>query len=173
MNRRSAGYTLVEVITTIALTSSLLTLLAGWLTVSLRNQRLAAEHLERVNAQDRLARQFRRDVRAARRVLALETPLVPQQRLRLDLGEGRSVAYLARTRVLERIESASSGTLHHDQYAVPPQQVRVEVDEQPPSRRVSLLIAQHPSTTSADSPELRIEAVLGSDRRFEKGGEHE
>jgi prepilin-type N-terminal cleavage/methylation domain-containing protein len=172
MNRRSAGYTLIEVIATIALTSSLLALLAGWLTVSLRNQRLAAEHLERVNAQDRLARQFRQDVRAARRVLALETPLVPQQRLRLDLGEGRSVAYLARTRVLERIESASSGTLHHDQYAVSPQ-VRVEVDEQPPSRRVSLLIPQHPSTTSADSAELCIEAVLGSDRRFEKGGEHE
>jgi type II secretory pathway pseudopilin PulG len=169
--RRSAGYTLIELVATIGLTSAVLTLLAAWLTTTVHNHRRAAEHLQQISSQDRLASQFRQDVRAAREALAIDRPLEPDVRLRLDLGDAKEVTYVALARMVERVERIGDEVVHREQYAVSPKDVHVEVNEtQPPA--LALVIAQS-SSAEGGTADLRIEANLGSDRRFAKGGRDE
>jgi prepilin-type N-terminal cleavage/methylation domain-containing protein len=165
--RRQRGYTLIEVLATMGLTSALLALLAGWLTATMHNQRLAAEHLRQINSQERLASQFRQDVHAARGVLTIDSQQEPDLRLRLDLGSERDVAYLARAGMCERVESVGAEVVHREQYSVAPKDVLVKVDQAEHRHSVALLIGRSASAG------LRIEAALGSDYRFTKEGEYE
>lgn len=155
---RRGGYLLIELLVTMGLTTAVITLLAAWLTTAMRNQRAAGEHLLRVNVQERLARQFRQDVHAARSILPLNLDADPDLRLRLAF-EGHEVRYVRMNRHWERLEQVGDEVRRHEQYQLPPDQVRFESDEGAPQSTITMLLGQHP---------LRIEAVLGSDRRFER-----
>ena len=162
--RRNRGYTLIELLATIGLTSALLTLLAVWLTTALHNQRLAGEHFEQVNTQERLARQFRQDVHAARKVARLD-PAEPEVRLRLEMGRQREVIYAQQPRVLERQELQGDAVVNREQFMLAPQSVTFEVPEIN-QRYVVLHMAARDGSREQHLTPVRIEANLGSDWRF-------
>jgi hypothetical protein len=160
-----AGYTLIELIATMTITVAVVTLLGLWLNAVMQNQGAAGEHLQAINGQERLARQFREDVHAAREVLPL-LPASPEVRFRLDRGDFE-VHYLAQNKLVERIEEFEGNIRRRELYQVPALAVQFEADPAPTPGSLVRLTVQNPKGASM-APDLYIDAVLGSDRRFER-----
>jgi hypothetical protein len=137
---------------------TVITLLGAWLAAAMRHQRAAGEHLQQVNVEERLARQFRQDVHAARATLPLIPDSDPDLWLRLDL-QTHEVRYVRMNRHLERWEQAGDVVGRREQYVLSPEQIRFETLAGEGSGIIAMRVGERP---------LQIEAVLGSDRRFER-----
>jgi type II secretory pathway component PulJ len=156
--QRKSGASLIEVVAAIGLISIVLTMLAGWLTAAMRHQRAAGEHLLQLHARDQLAEQFRKDVHAAQEVMEMES-----RRLLLALDEPRRVEYFSRDGMVHRWERKQDEIVHREQYAVGGEGVQVGWNRE----------GKHPQITLLLPGLFEIQAMPGSDRRFERLATHE
>lgn len=165
--KRRRGYTLIELIATMSMMLAVLTLLSISLSVVMKNQSSAGEHLLAVNSQQRLARQFREDVHAARQLLPLDAAS-PGVQLRLDLG-GFETQYINESGV-ERVELAEGAVRRREVFQVQPRGVLFESDGEPGGLiRMKFAKPQAGKPPAGETQrELVVEATMGSDRRFER-----
>jgi hypothetical protein len=153
---RRRGYSLTELFAAMVLTTAAITLLGIWLATTMRSQRAAGEHLQRVGVEERLSRQFRRDVQAAESILSIDEKVDPDLRLRLKFSS-YEVHYVRMNKHVERFEQTADKVHRREQFQISPEEVRFETTGG--GTMVTLLIG---------TPPLKIEAALGSDRRHER-----
>ncbi len=177
--KRRRGVSLVEVIIVVGASTMVLTVGMGLMHKLLRSERSAAESLIHANSHARMSLQFREDAHAATGA-SVEGEPGAEQTLRLTSDEGTAISYAQRDRFLIRAESRADGDARYEQYRLP-RDVRVQfaVNENGPLTVAELVWAR---TSDADPAinapaalavrrrldPLRIEAVVGKDRRFEE-----
>jgi hypothetical protein len=130
----------------------------------LRVERSGREHLYHDAVTARLARQFRDDVHAATRL----APAVAGEKglWRLVLAPDRTVTYRALPQAVEREEAVAGKPVQRESYALPPGRsahLVAPADTQPPL--MTLIVASSP-TPGPENHDIRIDAVVGKDRRF-------
>ena len=120
-NRR--GYTLIEMLTVITVTSVLLGIAAFLLHSLFQWQQTGHERLRQRLAMDRLARQFREDVHAASGLTAAEVSAADQKKLpgwRLQLAGSHTIRYWVAGDALARGEREGDKPVAREEYALPP-----------------------------------------------------
>ena len=166
MHRRS-GKSLVELMVVITVMSTMLFVAFGAINLLLRNQTLGNEQKTHNLNLSRLSRDFRDDVHAAAKAeVRDEIDGAPQ--CQLHLPDGRTVTYQADGARLTRIETKSEKTVRRDFYTLPEGETSYE--HAAGSQLIAVTHRWTRSTTKEpDTPrELRLEATLSRDRRFER-----
>ncbi len=178
LKRHRNGSSLVEVVIGMSLASIVLSLGVGMLHLLMRSESALSDSLNRFQAGSQLSRQFRSDIHAARSA-AIEAPARddPQSQpvLKLQLGPDREVRYAAADHAVERTETQGDKVLQSVRFRFSKGTVIEfsQADQTPP--RVAIVV-KSPSLKTArlrtSEPvgrlrELKIEARLGRDHRFE------
>jgi prepilin-type N-terminal cleavage/methylation domain-containing protein len=170
MRRGRPGHTLVEVLVAMFVFSSLLSLGFALLHTLLKLEDHGVAHAEAVSATWRLGRTFRSDVHRAESVdpvaagsrAAAITLRGPGERVvRYQLDRGRIVRVVEERGVVES----------NDAFRVPMGTAGFEVDDEGGFERLTLVFDRRVTRRKrGDARELRIEALVGLDRRFAPGG---
>ncbi len=157
---RRAGFSLIELLVTMATGAVLLSLAVGLLHTLLSLDRGARALVADDARLDRLARAFRGDARAAT-AAARE----PADRLVLTLPGGGTVEYrVGETAVIRTRKEEGSEPLE-ERFKLPTQgSARLNVREDGPGTVVSLTVRRKPGRVASSG--LRVEGWLGRDRRF-------
>jgi hypothetical protein len=113
------AYALIEVVLAISSIAIVLGLCTGLLHVLLRLDRTARDHLVETATIDRLARQFRQDVHAAREARAGADEAGRAANLDLTLAPDHTIVYDARERLLARTEHHGATVARRETYALP------------------------------------------------------
>jgi prepilin-type N-terminal cleavage/methylation domain-containing protein len=169
------GFTLVEVLVVITVSSVIMGIAVTLLYGLLLTQRTARDHLHRCHELDRLAEQFRRDVHLATTHNGADLTAGWQCHLPAD----RTVTYRAEPGGLVRVEHQGQVVRQRESFALPPNSVAsIEVTNSRKDGRgpaiASLLVTpagDNPGTSAQGPPAarpVRIDAVLGRDHRFSK-----
>lgn len=127
--KRRRGYTLIEMLAIIAAGSAMMAVAMGLLHSLIRIEHGAREEARRQTSLDRLADQFRRDVRAAGRFAKLEGAeaagvQVPERPAgapgwQFALDDGRTVQYGPGRRELIRTERVGNDPVARESYVLP------------------------------------------------------
>jgi prepilin-type N-terminal cleavage/methylation domain-containing protein len=189
--KRRLGFTLIEIVAALAVTSVLLAIAAGLLHALFRFQEGGQERLRQRVAMDRLARQFREDVHAASGLTAEgvgspsrvgadasepSKPLAPDAKKtpdpfrgwRLQLAGSRTIEYRVESDALARSEREGDKPVWREGFPLPPgAKVEVKLREDKGAAMASLRItAGGEPAGSGAPPVLLVEGVLGLDHRF-------
>ncbi len=164
MNRRR-GVSLIEMLVAIEFGAVVLSLAVGLLYTLFQVQGGSRQRLAAGQTVDRLAEQFRRDVRAAANVTPAQGDA--KAALTLAVASDRSIEYRLKDNVVLRTEQAGQRVSRREEYRLPPGgEVRWETA---PDRKplVSLLISAA-FQAGKDRPikTLKIDAALGADSRY-------
>ena len=160
------GFSLLEMLVAVTVGSVLMGIGVAILTLLLRLDRTGREHAHRAVVLGRLAEQFRDDVHAALRPMPAGTD--HRAPWRLDLGPDRTVSYRITPESVERDETAPGKPVRHESYPLPEGcAARVSLSADRTAQVASLIVAPA-GTPSPTSHQLRVDAVLGRDRRFVK-----
>jgi prepilin-type N-terminal cleavage/methylation domain-containing protein len=189
-NRR--GFTLIETLTVVTVTSVLLATAAGLLHTVFQWQQRGREGLHQRLAMDRLAQQFREDAHAATGLTATEVLTGEGQKKlpgwRLELWDDfqsrptkdgyqsrptqsagrRTVQYWVAGDTLARSERAGDKLVAWEGFALPPGakvEMALQGDGKPAMARLRIAAATEPSA-GALPPLLLVEGAMGLDRRF-------
>lgn len=170
------GSTLLELLVAMAACSTLLVATVKLVGAVLRADRNQRDSLVQGAALNRLSRDFRRDVRAAREWHDADQPDVEGSIARLILDDGRSVEYTVREAWITRTETVA-GTSRRERYRLAAGwQARIVQADLKPGRTLALsLVAPSAESTDVDDVPIgkrrdwRVEAVLGADHRWEEG----
>lgn len=170
MNRR-AGISLIEMLIVISVMSITLGLAVMTIGFLMRAESGATQAFAASNMLSRLAADFRRDARAAREaeIGADDEP----GELRLILPEGRTVIYRGNGRSVERLVRQEEKLRQREVYRLGSERIEFQVTEEEP-RLASLSVTTRLKAVTntegapAGTRVVRIEAVLGRDRRFER-----
>jgi len=170
--RLRAGYTLIEMLVTIAIGSVVLGLAVGLVGAAMRHGRVGTDHVHRCGVLARLAERFRADVHAAN--TAEPSAASADDVLRLSMPAGRTVEYRGNGRELTRVERVAEQVRHRDSFLLPAQsEVAVTTDSLDNLRLVSLVIVSKgefgtpkPENDVAARLVLRVDAVVAMDHRF-------
>jgi type II secretory pathway component PulJ len=167
--RGRSGFTLVELLLVVGAITILLGLCAGLIHSLLRLDRIGRAHLGELAALGRVARQFRQDVRAAIRVEPAPGAAESAARLVLTQPAGRVVEYQARGAVLVRAEREGGQARRQEEFGLRSRGgARFLAREGDPGVFVTLVFARTAARTNEPlAAELRVEALLGKDHRFE------
>lgn len=157
------AFTLIEMIVAIAVGATLMSLAVGLLVALQRAERNGRSHVERNEAIQRLADRFRRDVHAAGDVAINGED---RKEWRFDLTGDNAARYVVEAPGISREERKESKVVCRESYALPTDlAVAVAVDRTASPPVVSLTIVPD-DASMRPGYELRIDAVLGRDRRF-------
>jgi prepilin-type N-terminal cleavage/methylation domain-containing protein len=120
-HKRRSGFTLIEMLAVIATTGALMAVAVGILHLLLRTERVARDERRRQTAIARLADQFRRDVHAATQFAPLEGSEGEAHGggWQFDLGENRTVRYVAQPGELVRRQREGDDLVHRESYVLP------------------------------------------------------
>jgi prepilin-type N-terminal cleavage/methylation domain-containing protein len=171
MKRR--GYSLIEMIVVLTVGATMLGIAVTMLGALMQAERNGRAHIGQNATLNRLADQFRRDVRGAKGKLAVEKNDAGETAWRLDLAAGRSVWYVADPDEIVREERTGHTILQQKSYSLPENYVAtIAASDSAGLSIISLTIAPT-EASSRPGHEIRIEAVLGRDRRFAEQGSGE
>ncbi len=168
--RRRRGWTLIEMLVTIAVMTSITGVAVKLLASLLRAERNGVEHVTRLTTVSRLSRQFRSDVHAATEVqLAADNPQQPL--LRITSENQRQIQYEIQPQGLLRTEKRPDQTVAvKDLLRLKNTRFRI-VESPAPPRLLTLIIetpdifASDPKQPAGDSREVHIEAIVGRNYR--------
>jgi prepilin-type N-terminal cleavage/methylation domain-containing protein len=165
--RRPRGYSLLEMVVVIAVTSALAGAVTVMLSGMLRGQSAAADNLMQVRTLSRLDAQFRRDVRAATAADLAEDAQSQTQSLTLTLPAQLTVTYIATQRRVQRVERDGDKITRREEYAweAPTSARWNKTDTSPPAVSVTFHSTDKVSPVVAWEA-LGTTAVLGSDTRL-------
>jgi prepilin-type N-terminal cleavage/methylation domain-containing protein len=172
MISKRSGYTLVEMLVVIAMTTLLLGLCAGLIHTLVGVDRGGRSHLAEAESLARLARQFRADVRAAIAVAPSAGEPGRGIPLELALPEQRRVAYRVDASAVVRVVQQEGHARRQDRFRLPRRSAaRLMVERDHGATIVSLVFDRELGPSgSAALRASRIDAALGRDHRFEGGG---
>ncbi|NQT11818.1 MAG: prepilin-type N-terminal cleavage/methylation domain-containing protein [Planctomycetes bacterium] len=171
MNGRR-GYTLIEMVAVLSVGTVVMGVAVGLMLMLLRVERDSRMEVAERGAVNRLADQFRRDVRAADRLTPTESPEGEDAPFawQLSVEAGRVVEYRAEPGALVRAERADEKVLGRESYRLPAlATVSIDLVGEKAPGIVRLRI-----TPGGDRPPssigqgLAIDAALARDRRFVK-----
>lgn len=169
------GVSLIELMIAIGLGGVILTLGIGLLHLLLRTDDNLHSSLKRRQTVSQLSDAFRRDVHAARDVKRVWQQDTDEFKgLSLQLATDHEVKYTADDHILIRTETRNQETLQTARFRFSPGS---EILFESPTPKDLAIVIRNPNT-SPNSPrvidpraprrELRIQAVVGRDHRFEK-----
>ena len=168
--RPRRGFSLIEVLVVITVSSALVAAAVGLIHTMLRLQRGDQEQVRAEWALAGLAERFRDDVHAATALRPIATP--PGQPSRpawlLPLTSRREVEYRAEEGHLLRLEREGTKLVHREAFWLPrPAVVSIEAAAAGTAKLVRLQIAVPPAV-APDSPwrPVQIDAALALDHRF-------
>jgi prepilin-type N-terminal cleavage/methylation domain-containing protein len=160
------GISLIELMAVLTIGSVLMGIAVSLLLVLLRVEQTSRAHVEQSTAVYTLADQFRRDVRAAGRAAA--DPAEKNHAIALFLTAGHEVHYSDRGGEVERIETGDGKTIRRESYALPAEW-SATVDVVSWARPALAWMTLAPKDAALRTVrELRIEAAIGEDHRFER-----
>jgi prepilin-type N-terminal cleavage/methylation domain-containing protein len=160
------AFTLVELLVAITVGSVLMGIAVSLLLVLLGAEQSGRTHAERSESLRRLADQFRRDVHAAVGEPAADA--VDRHGCRLRLADSGSVRYVVGSGSIERQEQAGTKDVSRESYALPKDSTAtVAVDRTTTPWTLSLTIVPNDTSMRAVH-EIRIDAILGRDHRFDE-----
>lgn len=165
-NRR--GYVIVELMLVM---SSLLIIFGVCVVLMhglLKLDRAGRAHLAEGSSSDRLARQFRLDVRSASRSKPGREDRAPADHLELVRPDGRIIDYRVLKGQIVRDEHDKGGqAFGHESYRLPSHALpRFHVREEEKSLFILLQLHREPALEGARSPDPGCEALLSKDLRF-------
>ena len=165
------GYSLIEMIVVMTVGATMLGIAVTLLGALMQAERAGRAHIGQNGIFNRLADQFRRDVHAADGLVVVVENDAGESAWRLNLGDGRSVWYVAGRDEIVREERKGRTVLRQESYRLPDDcGVTIAADASASPRIVRLTIA--PTEASLrPGHEVRIEAVPGRDGRFARQGE--
>lgn len=170
--RKQDGYSLVELVTALAVGSVLVAVAVGLLHALFRVQRDGLQQACQALVLDRLAGQFRQDIHAATRAAAVGPaaraagkPLDPWE---LQMPGDRRVQYRTEQGGLVRLERQAGRLLSQERFQLPEgTKAEISLPQQPGAGLARLRIARADAPWAGRGPPLLVaEAVLGLDYRF-------
>ena len=153
------GFSLIELLTAIAVGSALMAVVVGMLHLVLRAEQTCRQRRNDHAMVANLTTQFRRDVHAAQRFSSN-----PWQ---FEMAPDHLVRYRREPDVLIRSETVAGQLRSHEQYPLPASiRVAISAEGERP-RMITLQIAPEPGkSTEPACKEVKIDASLGMDHRF-------
>lgn len=170
---RRRGFSLVELLVVLSMMAIVLVLCVGLIHTLLRLDRAARAQVAEDADLSRLAREFRRDVRAATALEPIPFAAGPSTWLPLALPGGRTVEYRSRGNTLIRSERTAEAILRTETFRLPSRvAVRWEIEGTGDRTVVGLVLDPPPGREAGPAPAgHRIEGVLGQDHRFARLGD--
>ncbi|AGA30457.1 hypothetical protein [Singulisphaera acidiphila] len=168
MRSHRRGYVMVELMLVM---SSLLIIFGVCVVLMhglLKLDRAGRAHLAESSSRDRLARQFRLDVRSASRSKPGREDRAPSDHLELVRPDGRIIDYRVLKGQIVRDEHDKGGQVFgHESYRLPSQALpRFQVREEEKSLLILLQLHREPASEGMRSPDPGCEALLSKDLRF-------
>jgi type II secretory pathway component PulJ len=161
------GISLIEMIAVITVGAVLMGVAMSLLVMLLKVERTGRAHVEQSAAVYALADQFRRDVRAADRAAAGESKGAAEI-VGLYQGKTRVVRYESAGGDIQRVEKADGKMVRRESYALPSEwSATVDVESKARPEVVRMTLGPKEASMRA-TREVRIEAALGQDHRFER-----
>lgn len=167
--RPRCGWTLIEMLVTIAVMATMTGIAVKILTTLLRSERLGIEHVTRLATVSRLSRQFRADIHAA---TDLKLSADKQQPLvRITTADQRQIQYEIQPQGLFRTEQRPAQPLAAKDL-LRLQGTRWRIVESPGPPRLLTLVIETPDSFAVErqqptgaAREMHIEAIVGRDYR--------
>jgi prepilin-type N-terminal cleavage/methylation domain-containing protein len=164
------GFTLIEMIAAISISAVLTGIAMSLLVVLLQVERTGRAHVEENRTIYDLSDQFRRDVRAAERAVTNQGKK-SSDILELSQGSTHIVHYEPAAGGVERLETVDGKTIRRESYALPSDwSAAIDVPSKTQPERVCITLAPKDASLRV-TREVRVEAMLGQDHRFERGEE--
>jgi prepilin-type N-terminal cleavage/methylation domain-containing protein len=167
MNRRR-GFTLLEMVVAISVSTVLMGIAVTTLIALLRNQNTGREHLQYCRSIERLAEQFRRDVHGAEKISAGEKEGIME--IPAASAEGATIRYQCFAGQIERTESKGGKIVSRESYILAPAtEAALQVKSPPEGSVASIVISPRAQAGGAFCAcAVRIESVVGLDKRLGK-----
>ena len=159
------GYTLIEVLVVVTVSTVLLGVAAGVLCLLLRAERGGREHVYRASVVARLSDQFRRDVHAALHTIPADA--AEKGQWSFAMPDDHVVAYRVVPGEIERRERLGEKLVRRESYALAADSSAEIVVHAGPAPSMASLVIRLP-TPAADEREIHVDAVVGRDHRFAK-----
>ena len=167
--RQRIGSTLVELMTVMFISFSLMGVLVTLISRVVRTNGTFGEHLEDSTALGQLSEQFRRDVHGAANV-SLEGDEHPAARLLLKLADGSQIEYDLAEGALIRTSIGADGEKRPETFVLHNLKILGWKQSSPDARDVSMLIDRvDPSEQIARGRPIEITAAIVRDRRLPGG----
>jgi len=171
MNRNRRGYSLIEMLVVIAVSSVVIALAVALLQSLFTADRATRDHVAGQQSLRRLADDFRDDAHAAVKLAAVQAAAdakaTPAWELEMDAS--RKVRYAASTGRVVREETAAGKMLRREVYRLPDgSSAAIRLESGPPALAVLRVTSGGPADRGSGGLPLRIDAVLASDHRFAK-----
>jgi prepilin-type N-terminal cleavage/methylation domain-containing protein len=163
---RRRGYTLIEMLVVITVSTVMMGIAVQVLYLLARLEYGGREHVSRATIVARLADQFRSDVHAALRPIPTEA--AEKNQWQFALAGDRAVTYRALPGEVERREQVAGKPVRQESYALPADSAADIVIHTDPAPAMASLVITLPGTASAAGQDIRIDAVLSRDHRFAK-----
>jgi hypothetical protein len=170
MTGRRRGYVIIEMLLVMTALAIILGLCVGLIHCLHRLSRVGTDHLAEATARDRLARQFRQDVRAASRSSLAGADVNPAGRVELHGPGQRVIDYVPGDGWLVRTERDGGQQLRREDYRFPSgAAVRFRTRDEDGARFV-ILSLRRDAASSIRGPhhESEFEAELGRDARLSR-----
>ena len=154
------GFSLIEVVAAITISTALMGTATGVLYTLMRLQHTGRDHVRQAAVVQQLAEQFRRDAHAA-----VDTRLLGnagRSGLTFVVGPDATVTYESQAAAIRRTERSAAKTARDESFVLPPESSAAFQLETGAPRTATLLI-----TGKQPSPVVRIVALPGMDHRFE------
>jgi prepilin-type N-terminal cleavage/methylation domain-containing protein len=166
--RIRSGWTLIEMLVTIAVIATITGVAVKTLAAMLRSERNGVEHVARLATISRLARQFRADIHKASAIeISTDTPSKPL--LLVTVNETQQIQYETKPAGLLRTERRANQQPSIELWRLAKTRFQC-VESNGPPRMLTLVIGTlEPDPIQGSSPtgtskELRLDAVVGRDR---------
>ena len=158
------AFTLIEMIVAISVGAVLMGIAMSLLVVLLGAERSGRAHVERSETLQRLADQFRRDVHAAVGEVVVKGE--KGQEWQMELTGNCIVRYTVAADGVSREERMESRDVRRESYALQKDSTVAIAVDRATSPSVVTLTIEPKDASSRPGHEIRIDAVLGRDRRF-------
>ena len=172
-HRHQRGFTLVEVVTAITLTTILIAIAVSAINALIKLEQSGRRRMVEASTSDGLARAFRADVRAAVQLDPPESKSGMISKLSLIRPDSLTVVYEVATDEVKRFERRDGKDIRKMNFRIPKRaKVGFEISRDQGLDVVSLVYDRESALNAeTHSTAFRADAVLGRDHRFERARE--